>query len=171
MTGGRTEGAGDEETGRTGSAGEEVPVASTGKRLGRRRLEVQRSPLVGFMSVPLHTRVPIRRSTLLMAVAFAGFATLMGFYPPASSVKATDTSSGSVLPGVIPAPVTTTTTTTTSLPPTTSTTTTTVRSSTTTSRPVSTTTTTVGTSVTTTTRAGSVGGGFPTTTVRGSPSP
>ncbi|HEV3132411.1 MAG TPA: hypothetical protein VGY51_10655 [Acidimicrobiales bacterium] len=88
------------------------------------------SALVGFMSVPVHPRLPIRRSTLLMVVAFVGFGTLWYLYPPASSGAASGGGRGSVClaPGlcrgsttVTPAP--TPTTTTTSPPATTSTTT------------------------------------------------
>jgi cytoskeletal protein RodZ len=77
---------------------------------------VAHSPLVGFMSVPVHRRLPIRRSTLLMAVAFVGFGTLLYFNPPDSTPTSTGqvvhTSSGDFLvPGAIRLPTTTTTTT------------------------------------------------------------
>ena len=47
--------------------------------------EVKHSALVGFMSVPVHPRLPIRRSTLLMVLAFIGLGTLLYFNPPQST--------------------------------------------------------------------------------------
>jgi hypothetical protein len=129
------------------------------------------SALVGFMSVPVHPRLPIRRSTLLMVVAFVGFGTLWYLYPPASSAAASGGGRGSVClaPGlcrgstnVTPAP--TPTTTTTSPPATTSTTT----ATTTTTAPSTSTTTTSSPSPTTTGTsqpgAGAGGTGQTTTT-------
>ena len=65
---------------------------------GRRRAagrsgddEVRHSALVGFMSVPVHRRFPIRRSTLLMLVAFLGFGTLLYLYPPTGTTTGTGT--------------------------------------------------------------------------------
>ena len=43
---------------------------------------VPHSALVGFMSVRVHRLLPIRRSTLLMVVAFLGFGTWCYLYPP-----------------------------------------------------------------------------------------
>jgi hypothetical protein len=121
------------------------------------------SALVGFMSVPVHPRLPIRRSTLLMVVAFVGFGTLWYLYPPASSGAASGSGgSGAVClaPGlcrgstnVTPAPTPTTTTTSPPAP-----TSTTVATPTTT-RPSTSTTTRPSTSTTTTTSSPS-----PTTT-------
>ena len=51
--------------------------------------EVSHSALVGFMSVPVHRRVPIRRSTLLMAVAFVGLGALLYLNPPQSTATVT----------------------------------------------------------------------------------
>jgi hypothetical protein len=149
---------------------------ATGRRLFRERPEGSRprAPLAGFMSVPVHPKFPIRRSTLLMAVAFAGFAVLLSFYPPQST---TANSSGSLIQGpdgktyFVPnaVPVSTTTTTTTTVPtattrppiatttiPLPTTTTTFPRSTTTTTTvpPTTTTTTTSGATTTTTTRSG-----------------
>ena len=76
-----------------------------------------RSALVGFMAVPVHRLVPIRRSTLLLAAAFLGFGAWCYLYPP-SSVVVVPPGGAVVIPGVIPP---TTTTTTTTLPPTTTT--------------------------------------------------
>jgi hypothetical protein len=135
--------------------------------------EVRHSALVGFMSVPVARRFPLRRSTLLMAVAFIGLATVLYFYPPQSS---TDTGSGVVLhtpqgdvfvPNATPVSTTTTTATTTAPPATTTTVvpspTTTVFSTTpSTFAPKSTTTTTT---TTTTTVPG--GGSAATTTTSG----
>ena len=45
----------------------------------------KRRPLFGFMAVPVSRRFPIRRSTLLMAVAFIGFGTLLYINPPQST--------------------------------------------------------------------------------------
>ena len=70
----------------------------------------RQSPLAGFMSVPVHPRFPLRRSTVLMAVAFAGFATLLYLYPPETTAVTHTT-----VPPVAP------TTTTTTAPPTTTT--------------------------------------------------
>jgi hypothetical protein len=145
------------------------------------------SALVGFMSVPVHRRLPIRRSTLLMVVAFVGFGTLWYLYPPATSAAASGSGGGGrvcLAPGlcrgstnVTPAPTTTTTTTTT--PPTTTSTTTatpttrapSTSSTTTTSSPSPTTTGTSlpgagvgGTGQTTTTAPGSGPGTSSTTT-------
>ena len=78
---------------------------------------VPHSAFVGFMSVRVHRLLPIRRSTLLMAIAFLGFGTWCYFYPPYSAPgSGTPTT---VIPGF--APPTTTTTTTTTVPPTTTT--------------------------------------------------
>jgi hypothetical protein len=113
------------------------------------------SALVGFMSVPVHPRLPIRRSTLLMVVAFVGFGTLWYLYPPASSGAASGSTGGGrvcLAPGlcrgstnVTPAP--TPTTTTTSPPATTSTPTTTAPSTSTTSTTASPSPTTTGASL------------------------
>ena len=124
---------------------------------------VPHSRLVGFMAEPMARRVPFRRSTVLMAVAFLGFGTLCYLYPPnAGSTSTGTTSGGSVIPGVfVPA----STTTTTARPPATTTTTRPVGSTSTTTatRPTTTTTTTrpVGPTTTTTT----VPQGTTTTTV------
>jgi hypothetical protein len=131
--------------------------------------EVKHSALVGFMSVPVARRFPLRRSTLVMAVAFIGLATLLYFNPPQSS---TNTGSGVVLHTpqgdvFVPnaAPVNTTTTTTTAPPPTT--TTTDVRSPTTTT--FSTTPSTSPSTSTTTTTTLPGGGSAATTTTSGGP--
>ena len=86
---------------------------------------VRHSALVGFMSVPVGRRFPLRRSTVVLVVAFAGLATLLYFNPPQS----TSTGSGVVLHTpqgdvFVPnaTPVSTTTTTTTAPPATTTTT-------------------------------------------------
>ena len=109
---------------------------------------VRHSALVGFMSVPMSRRFPIRRSTFVMAVAFVGLATLLYFYPPQS------TSSGVVLhtpqgdvfvPNATPVSTSTTTTT---VPPATTTTTTAVRSPTTTFPTTSSTSTSTSTTTT-----------------------
>ena len=73
-----------DDPGTTGSDDEQRD--STGELEPGRPLEDQRqSPLAGFMSVPVHPRVPLRRSTVLMALAFAGSATLLALYPPEST--------------------------------------------------------------------------------------
>lgn len=130
------------------------------------------SALVGYMSVPVHQLLPIRRSTLLMVILFLGFGTLCYLYPPASTATVitchsdgtctASTGSYSVVP------TTTTTTTTTTVPPTTTTTvrppttTTTMTPTTSTTRATSPTGTTPNTSATTTTKG--LGSGAPTTT-------
>jgi len=156
--------------------------------------QVAHSPLVGFMSVPVHRRLPIRRSTLLMAVAFVGFGTLLYFNPadstPAATGQVLHTPSGDFLiPGAIKLPTTTTTTTTTTSPTTTTTTTaapaiTTAPTTTTgpaagsaTTRPVvaptptttTTTTTTTGVASTTTSPARTGGSAGTTTTTTKAP--
>jgi hypothetical protein len=130
------------------------------------------SALVGYMSVPVHRLLPIRRSTLLMIILFLGFGTLCYLYPPASTATVitcksdgTCTASTGTFSGV---PATTTTTTTTTVPPITTTTITTTTSppattTTTPTRTTSPTTSTTAASATTTTRAS--GTGAPTTTV------
>lgn len=115
--------------------------------------QVKHSSLVGFMSVPVSRRFPIRRSTLLMAVAFIGFGTLLYFNPPESTGVSTGevvhTSSGDYLvPGAIKI---TSTTTTTSTPPTTTTLPVVASSTTSTSRPSAATTTRPAVASTTTT--------------------
>lgn len=131
--------------------------------------EERHSALVGFMSVPVHPRFPIRRSTLLLVLAFLGFATLLYFNPPAStSTVVLHTPSGDYeIPGAtkLPASATTTTTTTTTRPPTpTTTTTTTTYPSATTTYPSTTTTTRGGPATTSTTVRGTVGTSGTTTT-------
>ena len=83
---------------------------------------VRHSALVGFMSVPMSRRFPVRRSTFLMAVAFIGLATLLYFYPPQSTSTGVvlHTPQGDVfVPNATP--VNTTSTTTTAPPATTTT--------------------------------------------------
>ncbi len=132
--------------------------------------EERHSALVGFMSVPVHPRFPIRRSTLLLVLAFLGFATLLYFNPPAStSTVVLHTPSGDYeIPGAtkLPASAATTTTTTTRppTPSTTTTTTTTTYPSATTTYPSTTTTTRGGPATTTTTVRGTVGSSGTTTT-------
>jgi cytoskeletal protein RodZ len=134
--------------------------------------EVMRSRLVGLMARPVSSRVTVRRSTVLMAVAFLGFGTLMAIYPPAAKATTSNPNSD-IVPGLVPATTTTTTTststTTTTAPPPSSTTTT--RPTTTTTRAgggTSTTTTTTRASTTTTTKGGAtttLATGATTTTV------
>ena len=83
---------------------------------------VRHSALVGFMSVPMSRRFPLRRSTFVMAVVFIGLATLLYFYPPQSTSTGVvfHTPQGDVfVPNATPVSTTTTTTT---VPPTTTTT-------------------------------------------------
>jgi hypothetical protein len=140
--------------------------------------EVKQSALVGYMSVPVHRRFPIRRSTLLMAVAFLGFGTLLYFNPPQSTSGAVvSTPNGDYyVPGATKIDDTTTTTrpTTTTTPTRSSTTTTTtartgISSTTTTTGQPSTittpTSTTPPTSSTTTTLGASSGSTTTTSTV------
>jgi len=124
--------------------------------------EVQHSALVGFMSVPVHRRFPIRRSTLVLVVAFLGLGTLLYFNPPQSDV----TGKGAVVggyfvPGAVAVSTTTTTPpTTTTVPPTTTTTTSRGPAVTTTTGPVFPgTTATTARGATTTTTSAPVGGG------------
>jgi hypothetical protein len=152
--------------------------------------EVSQSALVGFMSVPVHRRFPVRRSTLLMAVAFLGFGTLLYFNPPEASTGGAvlDTPSGSYFvpgatkttsPTTTTLPTTTTitrpaaastTTTTTTRPPTTTTTQPVAGSSSTTSTSSSSSTTTIAptgsTTTTSTSQTTGTGAGSTTTTAR-----
>ncbi|HEX7458988.1 MAG TPA: hypothetical protein VF279_00050, partial [Acidimicrobiales bacterium] len=75
---------------------------------------VPHSRLVGLMAVPISRSVPIRRSTVLMLVAFLGFGTLCYLYPPNSTTTSgTPTTGSGGIPGVfVPSSTTTTTTTT-----------------------------------------------------------
>jgi hypothetical protein len=134
--------------------------------------EKRRSALAGFMSVPVNPRFPIRRSTLLMVVAFLGFGTLLYFNPPASQGVVVNTNNGPVF---IPGLTTTTSTSTTTTSTTTTTTITTPAPSTTgsqatsTTRATSTTTTGPGAATTTsspssTSTSGQGGGSGPATT-------
>jgi hypothetical protein len=123
------------------------------------------SSLVGLMSVPVHRRFPIRRSTLLMAVAFLGFGTLCYLYPPGAGGTVINTPNGTyfIPNGTSVANTTTTTSTTTTRPPATTTIVRSPTSSTTTSTTTSTRPTTTTTSSTTTSSGSS------TTTVKGQP--
>ncbi len=90
--------------------------------------EIRHSALVGFMSVPVGRRFPLRRSTVLMAVAFVGLATVLYFNPPASTSAPSGGAvvGGYYVPGATPVSTTTTSTTsttTTTTPPTAATTT------------------------------------------------
>ena len=140
--------------------------------------EVQHSALVGFMSVPVHRRFPIRRSTLLLVVAFLGLGTVLYFNPPESDATAKGAVVGGYfVPGAVAVSTTTPPPPTTTVPPTTTTTTTTPRppAVTTTTGPVfpGTAPTTARGATTTTTPAPVVGGagGAPgsTTTTTGAP--
>ncbi len=129
--------------------------------------KVPHSALAGLMAEPVSRSVPVRRSTVLMLVAFLGFGTLMYLYPPTTKTFTTYTTNNpNGLPtGLVPAPASTTTTappsTTTTTAPSASTTTSSsttsttsgVSTTTTTSQPSASTSTTVG-STTTTTRVG-----------------
>ncbi len=174
QTGGR-EGADDP----TGPFGARAPWA----RKDPSTDEARHSVLVGSMSVRVHDRIPVRRSTLVMVVAFLGFGVLLYLYP----AQSTTTGPGTVvhtqngdyfIPGatrVAPSTTTTTGPSTTTAPSTTTTTagtqpippapstTTTARSGSTTSTPpsASTPTPSVGT---TTTVAGPTGTSTSTTT-------
>ena len=57
------------------------------------------SALVGYMSVPVNPRFPIRRSTLLMVVLFLGFGTLCYLYPPAGNSAGRSTGTGAIVSG------------------------------------------------------------------------
>ncbi len=146
------------------------------------------SKLVGYMSVPVHRLLPIRRSTLLLVILFLGFGTLCYLYPPASTATVitcrsdgTCTASTGTISGVpdttstTTTPSTTTTTTTTrpapaATPPSTTqppvSTTTRPTVSTTTSTAPPTTSTTRGVAATTTTSP-ALGSGSTTTTTPG----
>ena len=125
------------------------------------------SALVGFMSVPVHRRFPVRRSTLLMAVAFLGFGTLCYLYPPGAGGTVISTPNGTFfLPNGTS--VSTTTSTTTTRPPATTTTTRPPASSTTTASR-STTSTSTSTSTPSTTTTTSISASSTTSTVKGQP--
>ncbi len=171
---GADEGAGDP----TGPFGVRAPWARKDPSKGD---EARHSALVGSMSVRVHDRIPLRRSTLVMVVAFLGFGVLFYLYP----AQSTTTGPGTVvhtqngdyfIPGatrVAPSTTTTSSATTTTagtqpIPPAPSTTTTTARAGSATSTAstppsVSTSTTSVGASTTTTTVAGPTGTSTSTT--------
>ena len=80
------------------------------------------SALVGFMSQPVHPRLPVRRSTLVMVVLFLGFGTLWYLYPPDSSAATSGSNpnpnaTACIIPGLCRGGTTATTTTTTTTPP------------------------------------------------------
>jgi hypothetical protein len=135
--------------------------------------EVQHSALVGFMSVPVHRRFPIRRSTLVLVVAFLGLGTLLYFNPP----QADATGKGAVVGGYfVPGAVAVSTTTappptTTTVPPTTTTTTTRAPATTGPVFPGTTTTTSRGATTTTTSvpAGGGAGGATGSTTTTTGP--
>ncbi len=143
--------------------------------------DLKHSKLVGYMSVPVHRLLPIRRSTLLMIVAFIGFGILLHTYPPQN---ATATNAGTFIKGAdgqeyfvpsatkvsIPTTTTTTSTTTPDRVPPTTTATTVPHSSTTTTYPHSQTTTTVAPSTTTTTTTAGSSGTTTTTALHGTSS-
>ncbi len=160
-------GPGPEEADSLGSLG--VPRArAPWERKDPADNEVKHSALVGFMSVPVSRRLPIRRSTFLMVVAFAGFATLLYFNPPVNdSIKGGAVVNGYYVPGAVPVSTTTTTTT---VPPTT-TTTTSISTTTTSSTAPSRSSTTVGSTTTTVTGGGSSGGSATSTTSTTTPNP
>jgi hypothetical protein len=144
--------------GATPAAGARAPWA----RRAPEDEEVRHSALVGFMSVPVHRRFPIRRSTLLMAAAFIGLGVVLYFNPPQSDAtpatgSVIHTPDGDVfVPGAVKVTSSTTTST-----PTTSTTTTT-----TTTRPPAATTSTSPRATTTTLAGGTATtSGSTTTTV------
>lgn len=114
----------------------------------------KRRGVQGFMSRPVHPRFRIRRSTLLIAVLFAGLGIAYLEWPPAATGHP-QVGGGTV--DQAPSPTTSTSSTTTTAPPATSTTTTT------TTAPSATSTTTQPQSSTTTTRP--TGGSATTTTV------
>ena len=68
------------------------------------------SALVGLMAEPVSRSVPIRRSTVLMVVAFLGFGALTLVYPPAPKAVTTITTTNpnGLIPGILPATTTTT---------------------------------------------------------------
>ena len=112
--------------------------------------EAPHSALVGLMAEPVSRSIPVRRSTVLMLVAFLGFGTLQVLYPPAAKTVTTITTNNpnGFLPGVLP------TTTTTTHPAPSTTTTTRPPDTPTTAGPASTSTTAPTGSSTTTTRVG-----------------
>jgi len=117
---------------------------------------VPHSALIGLMAEPVSRSIRVRRSTVLMLVAFCGFGTLTLLYPPAARAVTTITTTNpnGIIPGLLPA------TTTTTHPATTPTTAAPVAPSTT--IPASTTTSPGGPGTTTTTPA-------PTTTTSATP--
>jgi hypothetical protein len=132
---------------------DEVPETSFPVRA---TAEVMHSPLVGFFSAPLHRRIPVRRSTVVLLVGFLGFGSLLYLHPPrTSTTPSTPPTTDNPISVITGTPGSTTTrpvvtpTTGEGSPPSTSV----HRSTTTTSHP-STTTTGTPSSTTTTTSAG-----------------
>ena len=155
-----------EDAGPTADEVEEVP-RPTGEAV---LVEPPHSALVGLMAEPLSRSVPVRRSTVLMLIAFLGFGTLTLLYPPAPKPITTITTNNpdGIIPGILGTTTTTThpvaTTTTTTAPPVATTTTTIGGTTSTVGAPGSSTTTTGTVGTTTTTTSGS----STTTTVKGS---
>ena len=114
---------------------------------------VPHSVLVGFMGESVSRSIPVRRSTVLMLLAFLGFATMSYLYPPtpSSTTVVTTNNPNGLIPGLVPASTTTTR-------PSTTTTTTAQGASTTTTMPPGSSTTTTGAS-----------GASTSTTVKASP--
>ncbi|HEX7442642.1 MAG TPA: hypothetical protein VF320_02080, partial [Acidimicrobiales bacterium] len=79
----------DDASGLDGGPGEaddwEATDAPTTGSTPRIEEPVPHSRLVGLMAVPISGSVPIRRSTVLMLVAFLGFGALCFLYPPNST--------------------------------------------------------------------------------------
>ncbi len=134
-----------------GERTERVPTGLLDAATSPPEPEVKHSALVGYMSVPVHPRFPIRRSTLLLAVAFVGFGILLYLYPPRTAYSPGSLITGANGEQLQVVPVTSTTTTT--VPSSTTTTTTPVRPPPTTTGPSPTTTTTTTTTGTSTTQS------------------
>ncbi len=104
------------------------------EQAGSEQPRPKKSRWSGFLSAPVHRRVPLRRSTVLMVAAFVGCVVLSALYPPSTAILPGTTGSTGI--NVIPV-TTTTTTSTTTVPPTTTTTTVASRPAPTTTSPTS----------------------------------
>ena len=159
VTDGSGDGSGDEPT-KTIKTSTSTPALRVTKRPG----------LPGWMGRPVHDRFPVRRSTLLMVVLFAGFEALHVQYPSTSPVQQNTNIPAGYVPVVRPI----TTPSTTIVTPTSTSTTKPVPTSSTTSTVApggggSTTTTTKG-PFSSTTSTTSLGGSGTTTTSTSQPS-
>jgi hypothetical protein len=99
-----------DQSGQDDQTDQNVPTSSFGFSFTQRgRERARRRGLRGFMGRPVTKALRVRRSTVLMVVAFLGFGALTLEYPPKSTTTPKDGSGTFVIPGVTPSSTTTTT--------------------------------------------------------------